>query len=305
MTITSMTEKKEYIPFYSDINCFLSSIPVIHRSANPLLYCMRLSEHSGDIYKAPFRRGFFFLALLTSTGNTRVAYNDANEAIKDSFLVFQSPNTVYSFFRDKNTDGYLIYFKDECFDFFKPDFVNEFPFFDPLNTNLFQLTKEQYKELAPHFEEVFTAYEASELVYNVAIHKFMALLYQLKGSKVIQHRAVNLQLNAHHVLTKKFVVLVNMHYLEKRTVEEFAELLTVSNGYLSKSVRIATGKNALSLINDRIIKEAKLMIKFTDLSISEIAFRLNFSDPSNFGKFFRKYAHCSPLIFRSSEKVKN
>lgn len=300
-----MTEKKGHIPFYHDINCFLSSVPVIHRTTNPLFYCMRLSEHSGDIYKPPFRRGFFFLALLTSTGNTRVTYNDTNEAIQDSFLVFQSPNTVYSFFRDKNTDGYLIYFKDECFDFFKPDFVNEFPFFDPLNTNLFQLTKEQYKELAPHFEDVFKAYEASGEVYNVAIHKFLALLYQLKESRVIQHQAIYTQMSAHHILTKKFVVLVHIHYLEKRTVEEYAELLAVSNGYLSKSVRIATGKNALSLINDRITREAKLMIKFTDLSISEIAFRLNFSDPSNFGKFFRKHAHCSPLIFRSSEKVKN
>jgi AraC family transcriptional activator of pobA len=300
-----MTEKKEHIPFYSDINCFLSSIPVAHQSSNPLFYCMRLSEHKGEIYKPPFRRGFFFLALLISKGNTKVVYNDTNEAIKDSFLVFQSPNTIYSFFRDKSTDGYLIYFKDECFDFFKPEFSDEFPFFDPLNTNLFQLTNAQYNELAPHFEEVFEAYETSGAVYKAAIHKFMAMLYQLKESKIIQHREVSQHHSAQQILTKKFVNLVNMHYLDKRTVEEYAGLLMVSNGYLSKSIRLATGQNALSLINERIIKEAKLMIKFTNLSISEIAFRLNFSDPSNFGKFFRKHALCSPLAFRSSEKVKN
>jgi hypothetical protein len=92
-----MSEKKEFIPFYNDINCFLSSIPVRHQTSNPLFYCMRLSEHIGDIYKPPFRRGFFFLALLTSKGNTQVGYNDTNEDIKDSFLVFlQTLFTAFS-----------------------------------------------------------------------------------------------------------------------------------------------------------------------------------------------------------------
>jgi AraC family transcriptional activator of pobA len=299
-----MTEKEDYLPFYGDINCFLASIPVRHRTANPLFYCMRLSEHMGDIYKPPFRRGFFFLALLTSTGNTQVTYNDTNEAIKDSFLVFQSPNTIYSFFRDKNTDGYLLYFKEACFDFFKPEFTQEFPFFDPLNTNLFQLTKAEYTKLAPYFEEVFKAYEASVSAYNVAVHKFLVLLYQLKECGLGKHKEVNPQLTAQQILTRKFLALVNLHYLDKRAVEDYAGLLTVSSGYLSKTIKATTGQNALSAINDRIIKEAKLMIKFTELTIAEIAFKLNYSDASNFGNFFRKHVNCSPLSFRNSERIR-
>jgi AraC family transcriptional activator of pobA len=156
--------------------------------------------------------------------------------------------------------------------------------------------------LAPYFEEVFRAYETSQFSYNIASHKFLALLYQLKESSIIQHQQENVLLSAQQILTGKFLILVNMNYLDKRTVEEYAELLTVSSSYLSKSVRSVTAKNALLHINERILKEAKLMIKFTDLNISEIAFHLNFTDTSNFGKFFRKYTNSTPLAFRTFEK---
>lgn len=297
-----MPEEKENIPFYDSINSFLESTGVEHRTSNPLFYCMRLAEHKGDIYRSPFRRGFYFVALLISNGNTQVGYNNIEENIKESFLVFQSPRQVYSFFRDKNTEGYLIYFKEDSFHFFKPDFVQEFPFFDTLNTNLFQLTQSHYANIAPRFEEVFLAYEASQSIYNIAVHKFFALLYQLKEFEIIEQQKVVKLPNAQQVLTKKFIQLINLHYLTKRTVEEYADLLTVSVSHLSKSVKTITGLTVLTLINDRITKEAKLMIKHTDLNIAEIAFQLNFSDTSNFGKFFRKQTGTSPLSFRSNEK---
>lgn len=297
-----MPEEKENIPFYDDINSFLESIPVKHRTGNPLFYCMRLAEHKGDIYKPPFRRGFFFVALLTSVGNTQVGYNNREEVIKESFLVFQSPRQVYSFFRDKNTEGYLIYFKEECFSFFKPDLVQEFPFFDTLSTNLFQLSQGEYKNIAPHFEEVFQSYEASRSTYSIAEHKFLALLYQLKEFRAVEEQKTIQKPNAQQLLTKKLMQLINMHYLTKRTVEEYAALLAVSVSHLSKSVKITTGSTVLSLINGRIVREAKLIITYTDLNVAEIAFKLNFSDTSNFGKFFKKQTGSSPMSFKNKEK---
>jgi AraC-like DNA-binding protein len=78
-------------------------------------------------------------------------------------------------------------------------------------------------------------------------------------------------------------------------------MLNVTANYLSQSVKSATGKNALSYINERLLDEAKSLIQYTDLDIAEIAYQLNFSDPANFGKFFKRHTNHTPLEFRKEK----
>jgi AraC family transcriptional regulator, transcriptional activator of pobA len=58
----------------------------------------------------------------------------------------------------------------------------------------------------------------------------------------------------------------------------------------------------LGFINDRLMAEAKSMIQFSNLDIAEIAYQLDFSDASNFGKFFKKNAHVTPVEYRKQVK---
>jgi AraC family transcriptional activator of pobA len=66
-------------------------------------------------------------------------------------------------------------------------------------------------------------------------------------------------------------------------------------------VKDASKRNALSFINERIMSEAKSLIQFTEFDVAEIAHQLNFSDPANFGKYFKKHAGQTPLEFRKSK----
>ena len=125
-----MEKQKTAIPHYPDINGFLASLGLEHRTENPLFYCMRLEEHKGEIYKPPFRRSFYFLGFFTEAGRSKVTHGSTNETDLNSYMVFQSPELLYSFFRDKAMRGYVCYFQPGCFSFFKPDFHKEFPFFD-------------------------------------------------------------------------------------------------------------------------------------------------------------------------------
>jgi AraC family transcriptional regulator, transcriptional activator of pobA len=52
------------------------------------------------------------------------------------------------------------------------------------------------------------------------------------------------------------------------------------------------------LINQMVILEIKVLLMQTNLSISEIAFKMNFSDVSYFSKFFSKHTHTNPSAFR-------
>lgn len=292
-------EKSKAIPLYHDINEFLASIKMSERTNNPFFYCLRLKDGDAQRYAPPFKRGFYFLALLTKAEKTTVHYNETQAVNMDSFIAFQSPGLVYSFYRDSATNGYIIYFKSECFSFFKPAFETEFPFFDLLQTNFFKIDQSKFAALAPHFEAVFQAYERCAQDGNrIASLRFLALLYELKALTIFNQWEDRFT-TPQQKLLKKFITLINHYYLEKRTVEEYAHELSVSTKHLSQSVKNASGKKALTFINERILTEAKSLIKFSDLEISEIAYHLNFSDPSNFGKFFRKHTGVAPLQYRS------
>jgi AraC family transcriptional regulator, transcriptional activator of pobA len=289
------------IPYYKEINDFLESISPDYRTRNPELFCLRLKENEGSItnYKPPFRKDFYFVALVSNAGETRITYDNTNVTQLNSFLVFQSPGLLYSFYRDNTANGYLLYFKKECLSFFKPDIVKEFPFFNLLHTNFFKLNHNKFREFAPHFEDVFKAYEnASDNQHKVASIKLLALLYQLKEFTNAFKQWEEGFTTPQQIILQKYIQLVNNFYLEKRTIEEYAAILNVTSNYLSQSVKKASGKNASGFINDRILAEAKSLIRFTQLDIAEIAYQLNFTDPANFGKFFKKNTDQTPLAFR-------
>ncbi len=296
-----MEEIKNIIPYYKEINDFLKSISPEYRTNNPNFFCLRLKENEGSIrnYKPPFRKDFYFIALVSNAGKTKINYDNKNVTQLNSFLVFQSPGLLYSFYRDNTANGYLLYFKKECMSFFKPDFDKEFPFFNILYTNFFKLNQIKFLEFAPHFEEVFTAYEnSSDNQHKVASIKLLALLYQLKEFTNAFKQWEEGFTTPQQILLQKFFQLVNNFYIEKRTIEDYAAMLNVSPNHLSQSIKTASGKNASGFINARILSEAKSLIQFTDFDIAEIAYQLNFSDPSNFGKFFKKHTDQTPLEFR-------
>lgn len=296
-----MTNEKPKIPHYQEINAFLQSIPSDYRTNDPNFYCLRLKENEGSInnYKPPFRKDFYFIALVSNAGKTKITYDNTNVTKLNSFLVFQSPGLLYSFYRDNSAHGYLIYFKKECLSFFKPVFDKEFPFFNILHTNFYKLNEAKFHEFAPHFEEVFLAYEnTNDNQHKIAAIKLLALLYQLKEYTGAFRQWEEGFTTPQQVLLQKFIQLINNFYIEKRTIEDYAALLNVTPNHLSQSVKSASDKNALSFINDRLLSEAKSLIQFTDFDIAEIAYQLNFSDPANFGKFFKKHTDQTPLEFR-------
>lgn len=296
------------IPFYKEINEFLASIPSSYSTQDPNFYCLRLKENEVSInnYKPPFRKDFYFIALVTNAGETKIIYDDTNVTNLNSFLVFQSPGLLYSFMRDNSANGYLIYFKQECFSFFKPNFEKEFPFFNVLQTNFFKLNQSKFRDFTPHFEEVFKAYDESKETetHTVAALKMLALLYQLKSFVSDFNQWEKGFTTPQQIILQKFIQLINNYYLEKRTVEEYSELLSVSPNYLSQTIKTVSGKNALSFINDRVVAEAKSLIQFTDFDIAEIAYNLQFSDPTNFGKFFKKHVGITPLEYRKKANNK-
>jgi AraC family transcriptional activator of pobA len=85
---------------------------------------------------------------------------------------------------------------------------------------------------------------------------------------------------------------------EKQQVSDYARLLHISPNHLNKCVKLVTGQSARELLDEMVLLEAKLLLAQTDLSISEIAYKIGKQSPGNFTRFFRNKTGFSPKLFR-------
>jgi len=84
------------------------------------------------------------------------------------------------------------------------------------------------------------------------------------------------------------------------TVQYVAHALNISPNYLSELLTSLTGQSTQQHIHDRLIEKAKQELSTTDLSVTEIAFRLGFEHSQSFSKLFKKKTSLSPLDFRKA-----
>ncbi|MCD9017689.1 helix-turn-helix domain-containing protein [Parachryseolinea silvisoli] len=89
-------------------------------------------------------------------------------------------------------------------------------------------------------------------------------------------------------LVEHFLSLIDEHYLSKRFVSQYADVLRISPNRLNILVKKVTGFSASHHIHQRIIQEAKRQGRSPLVSMKEIAVNLGFEDMSHFSKFFKK-----------------
>ena len=99
-------------------------------------------------------------------------------------------------------------------------------------------------------------------------------------------------------IVRQFNYLVEKHFKEKHTVSEYADLLNKSPKTLSNLFGKFHDKSPLKLIQDRIMLEARRLLRYTEKPVSEIGYDLGFNDIQSFSRFFKKNEGNSPSDFR-------
>jgi AraC family transcriptional regulator, transcriptional activator of pobA len=99
-------------------------------------------------------------------------------------------------------------------------------------------------------------------------------------------------------LFHRFEALLERHFLQHWTVADYAARLTITPTHLSRITRAATGHGASAMIAERIVREARRNLVYTNLPVSTIAYALGFDDPAYFSRLFAKATGISPRAFR-------
>ncbi len=97
---------------------------------------------------------------------------------------------------------------------------------------------------------------------------------------------------------REFNFLVDVHFREKHTVAEYAEVLNKSPKTVSNLFKKLDKKSPLQYIQERRMLEARRLLRYTEKSISEIGYEIGFNDIQSFSRFFKKHEATSPSDFR-------
>jgi AraC-like DNA-binding protein len=87
--------------------------------------------------------------------------------------------------------------------------------------------------------------------------------------------------------------------LQLKSPQDYAAFLSLHVNHLNHSVKEVTGKSTSTHISERIITEAKALLKHTDWSISEIAYALGFEYPTYFNNYFKRLTGTAPSSIRT------
>lgn len=102
-------------------------------------------------------------------------------------------------------------------------------------------------------------------------------------------------------LFKHFIELLHEYCTQEREVGFYAGKLCITPRYLSTIVQQVTKKTAKMIIDLHVLLEIKALLQSTDLTLQEIANRLNFPDQSFFGRYFKKHTGMSPTEYRKRQ----
>lgn len=99
---------------------------------------------------------------------------------------------------------------------------------------------------------------------------------------------------------RKYLSLIDEHYRYHWTLSQYAKRLNITVSTLNNISRELGGTSAKSFVLQRLLKEAEFLLRYTDLTVIEIAHQLGFKDSSYFSRFFRRYANLNPSEYRQT-----
>ena len=100
---------------------------------------------------------------------------------------------------------------------------------------------------------------------------------------------------------RQFTELLGEHYKHERSVGFYARQLCITPKYLTTLIKRISGKSVSEWIDNYVILEAKTLLKYSNMSVQEIAYYLNFPNQSFFGSYFKRNAGMSPSQYKATK----
>ena len=164
------------------------------------------------------------------------------------------------------------------------------------------LLLESYFTLFSPFEKSHQDIFLKEAMYKVGSALAFSLASILSKQKNLQLTEISNKSRAEKIYLN-FMDLITKFHKKERMISFYADKLAITPKYLTTIVKQVSHKSAAEWIDEFVILEAKNLIKYSDMSIQEISYELNFPTQSFFGKYFKHHTGTTPGSYRKQEDI--
>lgn len=299
-------KNKVYIKNISDLFPDMDILSVVRQKINCLVidYNTINSHFSDPIYLNAF------IAILVLSGTSLILINNRYYSIRANTIILLSASHLFNF------NEYSLDFKCLCL-FVSKEFMEEMDATDMIyrrikygaklyNHPVLELNKFAISLLSRRIKAIDKSIEDrdhyfyKDMILNNLFAFYLDLSNVIEQNSKYEYNGANL--SRYENTIKSFIELLIDNYRKEHKVEFYSSKLNITSHYLTLIVKRITGQTVNDFIYEMLYSEARNLLTHSILSIQEIALKLNFSDQSSFGKFFKRKAGISPLDFRGRNK---
>lgn len=279
-----------------------------------------ISDNIDEVNIAPETMSSFFISFYCERGVLQFSLEGKMYRAEEGDLVVCAPRNILGMYmRTPDLQGKVICVGESLYDETLPNVIH----IDPNCWKKFFYLKQNPVIHAPEFKrKLFLAYfnllkaymEDSDNPYRQRIIRLTSqaaaieILHEFDNWKFLEEGIADqvlLETSKKDSLFQRFIVMLSHPDNTKRVVSAYAEQLVVTPKYLSAVCKEKSGRTAMDWITENTVRHIKYYLLQTDLSVKEIAFKLDFPDVSFFCKYVKKHLGLAPLEYRNSQILSN
>ena len=252
------------------------------------------------------RKQFYKISLVS--GCNTYHYADKSVRIEKNALIFSNPLVPYHWeLHEEEQHGIFCLFTEAFLPRLGSLAQPEYPVFQPGGQSVFQLADAHYQAMEAVFARM-AADMASDYAFkydalrNATLELIHTALRLQPAATLHQHPNAAARIAAlfGELLERQFPIESPGQRVRLRFPVEFADQLAVHVNHLNKALKETTGHTTSALLAARLTQEAKVLLRHTRWSVSEIAWCLGFEELPHFINFFKKNAQITPKSFREA-----
>lgn len=254
------------------------------------------------------RKNYFKITLLK--GKHKIHYADKTVESDHFALMFSDPLVPYSWESlDGTKCGYFCIFTEAFFYQHTP--LRNYPIYKPDHPKVFLLDETIAKEVELLFEKMLKEMSSDyafrdDLLRNWTMELIHIALKMQPASRIAdmpsdKKRKIDALFN--ELLERQFPITSPYERLELKNPSDFARLLNIHPTHLNRTLKEVSEKTTTERIAQRVLEEAKILLKHSSWSISDIAYALGYEESAHFIHFFKKKLNQTPQNYRILQNV--
>ena len=237
-----------------------------------------------------------FSVIIMIAGEAVVSIDMKEHQVRTNDIVFfNSGSIIRTVGSSDNAAAFVLTFSESFINEVQIDLSASLPVYMRFGRSpVLQASAQDVAEIRQLFQVVKTMLQSDKERYRHEIIRSLFLIIEINQRETHTEQ----KRGRSEVLFSEFTKLLEQYSKSQRNVGFYARQLNITPKSLSSAVKEVSGKTAARWIDESVILEAKALLKYSGMSIQEIAYRLNFSTQSFFGKYFKQHTGTSPSRYK-------